>query len=185
MRVASRSAAPRLPAAGEPWLYALGLGSNRRHGRHGAPAAVLRTAIEALAGAGLRVVARSPLLATPPLGPGGRRYANAAVLVEAVIDPATLLDRLKAIERAFGRRRGRRWGARVLDLDILLWSGGRWRHPDLHIPHAGLARRRFVLDPLAAIAPDWPVAGPLRVRHLRARLTRERPLHRGCRTVGL
>jgi 2-amino-4-hydroxy-6-hydroxymethyldihydropteridine diphosphokinase len=85
-----------------------------------------------------------------------------------------MLDELKAIERAFGRRRGRRWGPRVLDLDIALWSGGRFRSRRLTIPHPQLARRSFVLQPLAAIAPRWRV-GPLTVRHLAHRLAQRPP----------
>uniref|UniRef100_UPI0015771B8A 2-amino-4-hydroxy-6- hydroxymethyldihydropteridine diphosphokinase n=1 Tax=Sphingomonas bacterium TaxID=1895847 RepID=UPI0015771B8A len=79
--------------------------------------------------------------------------------------------------RAFGRRRGRRWGARVLDLDIVLWSGGSWRSPGLTIPHPAFRDRRFVLDPMVALAPRWrdPVTG-LTIRQLAAQLTRRRPL---------
>ena len=64
---------------------------------------------------------------------------------------------------------------RVLDLDIAAWDGGRWRSRKLTIPHKHLAERGFVLQPLAAIAPAWRVAGPLTVRHLAARLARRRP----------
>ena len=152
--------------------YALGLGSNRPHGRHGLPPAVLRAAVAALTAAGLRVIVVSTIHHTAPHGPVGRRYANAAAIVETSLTPPALLALVKRIERAFGRRRGRRWGARVLDVDLLLWSGGGWRSRTLSIPHAALAGRSFVLDPLAEIAADWPVAGALRVRHLRARLHR-------------
>jgi 2-amino-4-hydroxy-6-hydroxymethyldihydropteridine diphosphokinase len=80
-----------------------------------------------------------------------------------------MLARLKRLEREFGRRPGRRWGSRVLDLDIVLWSGGRFRSRRLKIPHAGLPQRSFVLQPLLAIAPGWRVNGALTVRHLAAR----------------
>ena len=155
-----------------PASYAIGLGSNRRHGRHGAPRAVLAAAIDALASEGLIVRAASPVIATRAQGPGGRSFANGAVLVESTLSPPAMLCLLKRIERDFGRRPGRRWGVRVLDLDLLLWSGGRWCSRTLAIPHAHLARRRFVLDPLAAIAPDRWVTGGLRVRHLQARIVR-------------
>jgi 2-amino-4-hydroxy-6-hydroxymethyldihydropteridine diphosphokinase len=69
--------------------------------------------------------------------------------------PPVLLARLKTIERAMGRRRGRRWGARVIDLDIVLWSGGRWRARTLTVPHASFSERRFVLAPLAMVAGGW------------------------------
>jgi 2-amino-4-hydroxy-6-hydroxymethyldihydropteridine diphosphokinase len=72
-----------------------------------------------------------------------------------------MLAALKAIERAMGRRGGRRWGARVIDLDIVLWSGGRWRTRTLVVPHPAFRARAFVLRPAAAIAPRWrdPVTG--------------------------
>ena len=168
-------------------VYAIALGSNRRHGRHGAPVSVLRAATEAVSHTG-SITARSPVIATAAHGPAGRAFANAALLLETRLDPPALLAALKRIERAFGRRRGRRWGARVLDLDILLWSGGAWdgRQPALHIPHPQLARRRFVLDPLVTIARDWPLPRTgLRIRHAHARLTGRVPLHRDALGSGL
>ena len=145
--------------------YAIALGSNRP-GRHGSPERELRAALAELAPA-----IASPILRTPPLGPSSRRYANAAAIVETGEDPPALLRRLKAIEHAFGRRAGQRWAARVLDLDILLWSQGAWSGPGLTIPHPHYRARGFVLDPLVRIAPDWrdPLTG-LSVRQLRARL---------------
>jgi len=136
-----------------PTSYALALGSNRR-GRHGSPAAELRAAIAALSELG-RVRATAPIFDTAPLGPSTRRFANSALVLETDLDPAALLDALKVIERDFGRRRGRRWGARVIDLDIILWSGGGVRTPRLTIPHIAFRQRRFVLDPLTRIAPLW------------------------------
>jgi len=62
----------------------------------------------------------------------------------------------------------------VLDLDIVLWSGGDFRAQGLTIPHAHLADRSFVLQPLAAIAPGWRIGG-LSVRHLAQRLARRAP----------
>jgi 2-amino-4-hydroxy-6-hydroxymethyldihydropteridine diphosphokinase len=151
--------------------YLVALGSNRR-GRHGAPAAEVRAAARAIGAARL-----SPILSSAPLGPSTRRFANAAALIESDEAPPALLARLKAVERAFGRRPGRRWGARVIDLDVALWSGGRWASPGLTIPHPAFRGRGFVLAPLAALAPRWrdPLTG-LTVRQLAARLTRPRPL---------
>lgn len=152
-------------------IYAIGVGSNRR-GRHGGPANEVRAAIAKLGS----VIATSPLIASAPLGPSIRRFANAAVLIESGESPPVLLGRLKRIEAAFGRRRGRRWGARVIDLDILLWSGGRWRDDRLIVPHAALHQRGFVLHPLVAIAPDWrdPVSGRT-IRQLAHAVDRPRP----------
>lgn len=146
-------------------IYAIALGSNRP-GRHGPPERELAAALAALG----QVVAASPVLRTPPLGPSLRRFANAVALVESDEEPPALLARLKAIERAFGRRRGRRWAARVVDLDIILWSGGVWSDRAVTIPHPRFRQRGFVLEPLARVAPGWrdPLTG-LTVRQLRAR----------------
>lgn len=148
--------------------YVIALGSNRR-GRHGGPADEVRAALAALGG----VVAVSPLIETPPLGPSSRRFVNTAALVESDEAPRGLLDRLKAIEADFGRRPGQPWGERVIDLDIVLWSGGVWADDRLTIPHGAFRQRAFVLEPLATLVPDWrdPLTG-LTVRHLAARLTR-------------
>ncbi|WP_242096459.1 2-amino-4-hydroxy-6-hydroxymethyldihydropteridine diphosphokinase [Sphingomonas sp. CROZ-RG-20F-R02-07] len=147
--------------------YAIGLGGNRRT-RYGDPAATLAAALDAIGG----IMAVSRIRSTAPLGPSIRRFANAAVLIATDESPPELLARLKRIERRFGRRPGRRWGARALDLDILLWSGGIWADPGLRVPHAALPMRAFVLAPLAEIAPEWrdPTSG-LTMRHLSARLT--------------
>jgi 2-amino-4-hydroxy-6-hydroxymethyldihydropteridine diphosphokinase len=157
-----------------PNVYAIALGSNRPHGRYGAPARVIAAALEALRAQGVIVLSVAPTFTTAPLGPSGRCFANGAALIQTPLDPPALLALLKATERAFGRRRGRRWGARVLDLDIILWSGGRWHGRGLDNPHRQLAYRAFVLDPLAHIAGDWRIpGGALRVRHLRARLKKQ------------
>jgi 2-amino-4-hydroxy-6-hydroxymethyldihydropteridine diphosphokinase len=165
------------------WRYAIALGSNRRHGRHGSPRAAVEAALDVIGGE-MQLRARSTVIATPALGPAGRAFANAAALIETPLAPPALLARLKAIERDFGRRRGRRWGARVLDLDILLWSGGRWRDRRLIVPHPAFVQRLFVLAPLVRIAPKWRTPGGATVRQLHARLTRRAPLHRAARTVG-
>ncbi|NNC71290.1 MAG: 2-amino-4-hydroxy-6-hydroxymethyldihydropteridine diphosphokinase [Sphingomonadaceae bacterium] len=151
--------------------YAIGLGSNRYRG--GAPQRVLGRAIDTLAAGDLAVLAQSPIIATPPLGPGRRNYANAALVVETQLLPDALLALCKTIEAQFGRRAGQRWGDRTLDIDILLWSGGTWAKNGLIVPHPAFRERRFVLDALATINADWrdPVTG-LFVRHLRHRLYR-------------
>jgi len=154
--------------------YAIGLGSNRR-GRVGPPRAVVAAAIAAL-----RPAAASRIVDSASLGPSARRFANAVVVIERAGDPPAVLAECKALERAAGRRRGRRWGARVLDLDLLLWSGGQWRGGrTLTVPHPALAWRGFVLDPLAQVAPDWrdPATGRT-VRQLRGLLRRPCPVDR-------
>ncbi len=146
--------------------YVIALGSNRR-GRHGSPRQELAAAVAAIGG----VVAQSRVIETAPLGPSRRRFANAAILIESAETPAELLARLKQIERSFGRRRGRRWDARVIDLDLILWSGGAWSSPGLTVPHPQFRQRAFVLRPLASIVPDWrdPLTGRT-IRQLAARL---------------
>jgi 2-amino-4-hydroxy-6-hydroxymethyldihydropteridine diphosphokinase len=128
--------------------------------RHGGPEGVLRGAVEALGELG-EVEQVSAIHRTPALGPAGRSFANAALVLATDIGPLELLAAIKRIERRFGRRPGRRWGPRVLDLDIILWSQGSFRAPRLAIPHPEMARRDFVLRPLAEIAADWrdPLSG--------------------------
>lgn len=119
------------------------------------------------------VLARSPVIDSAPVGPSQHRYANAALVLEAGHDPFALLHRLQETEAALGRvRRGQRWRARVIDLDIVLWSGGIMAAPCLQIPHPLFRSRSFVLGPAAAIAPRWrdPLSG-LTLRQLHARLT--------------
>ncbi|WP_137871244.1 2-amino-4-hydroxy-6-hydroxymethyldihydropteridine diphosphokinase [Sphingopyxis sp. 2PD] len=162
-------------------LYAIGLGSNRRHGRFGDPRAVLMAALAALESDDIEAVDASPIIASDPIGPSRRRYANAVALVASTLTPPQMLARLHAIEAAFGRRVGQRWSARTLDLDILLWSGGVWSDGALTIPHPAIDQRAFVLGPLRAIVPNWQ--HPLHrhsVRQLAARLGRPKPVDRGA-----
>jgi 2-amino-4-hydroxy-6-hydroxymethyldihydropteridine diphosphokinase len=154
-------------------LYAIAIGSNRPHGRLGRPPAVAEAAIARL-DAEFELFDASPIVLNAAHGGAGRDFANAVALVESGLEPQQMLGRLKAIEREFGRRRGRRWGSRVLDLDIVLWSGGKFDSRQLVIPHPRVAERHFVLEPLAAIAPNWRI-GPLCVRHLAHRLARSLP----------
>ena len=156
----------------EPSTYVVAAGSNRC-GRHGRPEAEVAAALRAVTG---RVTA-APVVHSSPVGPSTRRFANTVALVETKASPDELLRHLKRIEQAFGRRRGRRWGARVIDLDIILWSGGLYLGPGLVIPHPAFRSRDFVLTPLMRLAPDLrdPRSG-LTVRQLHARLTRRAPL---------
>jgi len=157
--------------------YAIALGSNRYHGRIGAPGSVLKAALRRIDRKNVHVVAASRTVWSRPIGPSRRTYANAAAILESRLGPKKLLHRLKKIEREFGLRRGGlSWSARTLDLDIILWSGGCRATPDLVIPHREFRSRHFVLDPLATIAGRWrdPISR-LTVRQLKARLDRKRP----------
>ena len=155
-------------------LYAIAIGSNRPHGRHGRPAQVVEAAILRLEET-FGLFDASPIILNPAHGGAGRDFANAVALVESPLEPPGMLQALKSIERDFGRRRGRRWGSRVLDLDIVLRSGGRWRSRGLTVPHKSLESRVFVLQPLAAIAPNWRIRGSLTARHLAQRLAHGAP----------
>ena len=159
---------------GATHLYAIAIGSNRRHVRHGSPQHVVEAAIARL-DRDFGLFDASPVLLNPAWGAGLRDFANAVAIVESPLEPPAMLQALKSIERDFGRRPGKRWAPRVLDLDLALWSGGNWHSRRLTLPHRGLAERPFVLGPLAAIAPNWPAAAPFAVRHLAARLARKRP----------
>lgn len=146
----------------------------------GGPRRVLDAALAALETEGLAVGASSPVIETAPLGPSRRRYANSVAVISGDADPPTMLALLHGIERMFGRRRrGQRWRARPLDLDIVLWNGGIWAGPGLTIPHPRFRSRGFVLAPAAIIVPNWrdPATG-LTLAKLHARLTRPLPLPR-------
>lgn len=160
--------------AGATHLYAVAIGSNRPHGRHGRPRDVVGAAIAHLERQ-FDLFDASPIVLNPAHGAAGRDFANAVALIESELDPPAMLKQLKTIEQAFGRRRGRRWAPRVLDLDLVLWSGGTFRSRRLTVPHPRIEQRSFVLEPLAAIAPTWRVRGALTARHLMHRLARRVP----------
>ena len=87
-------------------------------------------------------------------------YVNAVACLDTLLQPHSLLRELQAIEQRFGRRRdGIRWGARSLDLDILLYAEATVGSDRLTIPHPGISERDFVLLPLVEIAPDVNIPG--------------------------
>jgi 2-amino-4-hydroxy-6-hydroxymethyldihydropteridine diphosphokinase len=137
----------------------VGIGSNL-----GDRQAHVDRAIEALRQApGIDVVAVSPLVESEPVGgPEGQgRFLNGAIALETSLEPQALLDALQRIEKEAGRRREEPWGPRTIDLDLLLYGGRVVATDRLAVPHARLRERRFVLEPLAAIAPDAvdPITG--------------------------
>jgi len=141
---------------------------------------VIAAALARLEREGVRVIASAPVARTDPIGPSLRRYANSAALIATTLEPPELLALAKRVEREFGRRPGgQRWTSRVLDVDLVMWSGGCFAAPDLVIPHPLFRTRTFVLDPAVRIAPRWrdPVTG-LSVRQLHARLTSPAAGHR-------
>ncbi len=93
---------------------------------------------------------------TPPIGGPDNQgnFLNAAAALETTLDPEALLDRLNAIEAEAGRERSVTWGERTLDLDLILFGDLVTDTPRLSVPHPRMQLRRFVLAPLAEIAPD-------------------------------
>ena len=102
------------------------------------------------------VTKESSLYESEPHGDIKEWFVNGAIEIMTGLEPAELLRRLKNIERAMGRKpvRGKRWGSRIIDLDILLYQGRVVEEKGLIIPHPELANRRFVLLPLSEIAPQ-------------------------------
>ena len=132
-----------------PVIAYIGIGSNV-----GDREANCRKSIELLAEAG-RVVSISSLYRTEPVGYQEQEdFINAVAAVETDLAPADLLRVCRSIEDRLGRKRGLRWGPRTADLDILLYGDQVVNQPGLAIPHPRMAVRRFVLAPLAEIAPD-------------------------------
>lgn len=118
--------------------------------------AALRAAVAGLGRTpGVRVKAVSRLYETAPVGPSDRPYLNQAVRVETERTPMGLLLEAKVLEAAAGRRPGMRWGARVLDVDLIAYGQTRARTPWLTVPHPRAAQRAFALAPLADVAPRW------------------------------
>jgi 2-amino-4-hydroxy-6-hydroxymethyldihydropteridine diphosphokinase len=134
------------------WPAAIALGSNL-----GDSDRILAEAVAVLAAsAGIEVRSRSSIYQTAAVGPPQPDYLNACVLIETSLSPRALLHRLLAVEQQFGRVRKERWGARSLDLDLLLFGDQVVDVPGLSVPHPLLSERAFVLVPLVDIAPDWP-----------------------------
>jgi 2-amino-4-hydroxy-6-hydroxymethyldihydropteridine diphosphokinase len=105
---------------------------------------------------GILIVRTSKIYETAPLGgPEQGAFLNAVLAANVELDAAELLRLLQGIEARFQRRREVRFGPRTLDLDILTYGDKVVVTPDLEIPHPRLHERRFVLVPLADVAPDW------------------------------
>lgn len=96
----------------------------------------------------------SCLYESAAVGPPQPDYLNAAVSVHSELSPTRLLERLLALEQAFGRVRRERWGARTLDLDMLWIEGTTLDVPSLKVPHPGLTERPFAILPLLDVVPQ-------------------------------
>ncbi|MFI2813135.1 MULTISPECIES: 2-amino-4-hydroxy-6-hydroxymethyldihydropteridine diphosphokinase [Microbulbifer] len=128
----------------------VGLGSNLSQ-----PQRQLQDALAAMGSTpGIRLLRCSSFYRSAPVGPGDQPdYINAVAELETALAPHELLDRLQQIESDQGRERDVRWGARTLDLDILLFGQDTLDTPRLQVPHPRMGERNFVLLPLAELAP--------------------------------
>jgi 2-amino-4-hydroxy-6-hydroxymethyldihydropteridine diphosphokinase len=143
-------------------LAYVGLGANL-----GDREATIRAAVAELPG----VVAVSSLRETDPVGITEQaRFLNGVAALETELTPRELLDVLLAVERRLGRERRQRWGPRTIDLDLLLYGNEVIDDDGLTVPHPRLQERRFVLEPLADLAPRLVVPGLGRVKKLLAEL---------------
>jgi 2-amino-4-hydroxy-6-hydroxymethyldihydropteridine diphosphokinase len=136
---------------------AIALGSNL-----GDSYAILESALIRLAQTpGLMLQAQSPIYRTVAVGPPQPDYLNACALFMTTLEPDQLLQLLLETEVQFGRVRREKWGARQLDLDLLLFDDLILRQPNLEIPHPRMTDRAFVLVPLNDIIPNWiePISG--------------------------
>lgn len=135
----------------------IGLGSNLSH-----PVDQLVNALDALdLMTDSEVVMCSSFYTSQPMGPQDQpEYVNAVAEISTELEPLMLLDAMQYIEKQQGReRKTQRWGARTLDLDMLLYGQETINSPRLTVPHYGLREREFVLYPLAEIAPDLSLPG--------------------------
>ena len=133
-------------------LAYIGLGSNLN-----APVVQVTHALETLgAMEGISILETSQFYTSPAMGgPADQAdYVNAVTALRTVLSPRNLLQQLQLLERLQGRKRGPRWGPRIIDLDILLYGDRIIDEKDFRVPHIGLHQRAFVLIPLFEIAPD-------------------------------
>jgi 2-amino-4-hydroxy-6-hydroxymethyldihydropteridine diphosphokinase len=127
----------------------LALGSNL-----GDRAGYLEAAREALPDAGITIVRASRVAETEPVGVKEQpRFLNQVLEVETSLEPRPLLEAVKKIEQQLGRTTRQRWGPREIDIDILRYDARTVDEPGLHIPHAELPNRPFLLDLLGSLQP--------------------------------
>lgn len=142
----------------------LGLGSNL-----GDRLGNLQAAVDALGREpGIRVVASSRVWETAPVGgPPQPDYLNAVLRVETDGSARDLLEAAQRVEAALGRVRAERWGARTIDVDVLLFGDERIDEPDLIVPHPRFAERAFVVVPLLELDPQPAIPGGGSLRAVR------------------
>ena len=161
-------------------MILIGIGGNLASAQFGPPLDTLAAAMVALEAEGIRIATRSAWYRTEPLPSSDQPwFVNAVVSLITGLAARDLLAVLQVVEGQFGRVRGKRNAARVLDLDLLDYQGQVIDTASLVLPHPRLHQRRFVLVPLAEIAPDWrhPLSG-LTAEQLLSRLAAKQPVKR-------
>jgi 2-amino-4-hydroxy-6-hydroxymethyldihydropteridine diphosphokinase len=134
----------------------IGIGGNLESAQFGPPRDTLTAALAALKEKRIRILARSGWYRTEPVPRSDQPwFVNAVVSLATELGAKDLLNALQATERQFGRVRGELNAPRILDLDILDYQGEVMDTTSLVLPHPRLDERRFVLIPIAEIAPDW------------------------------
>jgi 2-amino-4-hydroxy-6-hydroxymethyldihydropteridine diphosphokinase len=137
-------------------MILVGIGSNLAAPGFASPQDTTAAALAQLPRLGIAVRRRSRWYLSEPMPPSDQPwYVNAVAIVETGLSPVALLDAMLALEQRLGRRRGAPNAARTLDLDLLDYDGRQCRTARLTLPHPRLHERRFVLAPLAEIAPEW------------------------------
>ena len=158
-------------------MVLIGIGGNLDSARFGPPRDTLSAALTAER---IRILTRSGWYRTEPVPQSDQPwFVNAVVSLATELSAKDLLTVLQTTERHFGRIRGEPNGPRILDLDILDYQGEVMNATSLVLPHPRLHERRFVLMPIAEIAPDWrhPILG-LTAAQLLARLSSEQQIER-------
>ena len=161
-------------------MVLIGIGGNLDSARFGPPRDTLSAALAALTAGRIRILTRSGWYRTEPVPQSDQPwFVNAVVSLATELSAKDLLTVLQTTERHFGRIRGEPNGSRILDLDILDYQGEVMNATSLVLPHPRLHERRFVLMPIAEIAPDWrhPILG-LTAAQLLARLSSEQQIER-------
>jgi 2-amino-4-hydroxy-6-hydroxymethyldihydropteridine diphosphokinase len=161
-------------------MILIGIGGNLDSPQYGPPRETLTAALAALEADGIGILALSSWYRTEPMPRSSQPwFVNAIVSIATALGPEKLLAALQSMETRFGRVRSEPDAARVLDLDLIDYQGKVVQTPCLVLPHPRLHQRRFVLAPLAEIAPNWrhPLSG-LTADQLLAQLSDEQPVER-------